>query len=164
MIVHQVGVKFQRFSRFSTPSVTHAHIRSYQEADENAVVALWSVCGLIVPQNDPRKDIARKVADSPELFLIAESGGRLIGSCMAGYEGHRGWINYLAVHPDFQRQGLATRLMSEAQQILIGLGCPKINLQIRRTNPTVRAFYESLGFTEDEVISMGIRLINDSLP
>lgn len=142
--------------------MTQHHIRKFQETDEDAVVALWSACGLVVPQNDPHRDIARKVADSPELFLVAECAGRLIGSCMAGYEGHRGWINYLAVHPDFQRQGLATRLMAEAQEALSRLGCPKINLQIRKSNPTVRAFYESIGFAEDEVISMGKRLITDT--
>jgi ribosomal protein S18 acetylase RimI-like enzyme len=98
------------------------------------------------------------------MFLVAECSGRLIGSCMAGYEGHRGWINYLAVHPDFQRQGLAARLMAEAETILAGLGCPKINLQIRKSNHSVRAFYESIGFVEDEVLSMGRRLITDTKP
>ena len=83
---------------------------------------------------------------------------------MVGYEGHRGWINYLAVHPDFQRQGLATRLMAEAESILSELGCPKINLQIRKSNHSVRSFYESIGFVEDDVLSMGRRLITDTKP
>ena len=140
------------------------HIRTYQEPDEDAVVELWSACGLVVPQNDPHRDIARKLTDSPDLFLVAESGGKVVGSCMAGYEGHRGWINYLAVHPDYQRQGLATRLMAQASSILTSLGCPKINLQIRKSNHAVRAFYESIGYREDEVISMGRRLITDTKP
>lgn len=144
--------------------MTPTRIRIYQAADEDAVVALWSACGLVVSWNDPHKDIARKVGHSPETFFVAETSGRLIGSCMAGYDGHRGWINYLAVHPDFQRQGLATRLIVEAEAALSGLGCPKINLQIRRSNQAVRAFYESVGFAEDEVISMGRRLIEDSGP
>jgi len=144
--------------------VIQAHIRTYQDADEDAVVELWTACGLVVPQNDPHRDIARKFTDSPDLFLVAESGGRLIGSCMVGYEGHRGWINYLAVHPDYQRQGLATRLMAQASSLLTALGCPKINLQIRKSNHAVRAFYESIGYREDEVISMGRRLITDTKP
>jgi len=140
------------------------HIRRFQRADEDSVVALWKACGLVVSQNDPHKDIARKLADSPDLFLVAEGSGRVIGSCMVGYEGHRGWINYLAVHPDFQRQGLATRLMAEAESILSELGCPKINLQIRKSNHSVRSFYESIGFVEDDVLSMGRRLITDTKP
>lgn len=138
-----------------------ATVRPFREPDTDAVVALWKACALVVPWNDPYKDIARKLADSPDLFLVAELGGRLIGSCMIGYDGHRGWINYLAVHPDFRRQGLARRLMAEAGALLLLRGCPKINLQIRHTNLAVRAFYESLGFTEDPVISMGKRLLPD---
>lgn len=125
------------------------------------MVALWRACGLVVPQNDPHKDIARKLKVAPELFIIAEKDGEIIGSCMAGYEGHRGWINYLAVHPQHQRQGHASELMSEAERLLRLAGCPKINLQVRSTNTSVIAFYESLGFSDDSVISLGKRLEHD---
>lgn len=137
-------------------------LRPYADADESSVIALWDACGLIVPQNDPKKDIARKMTEHPELFIVGERAGELIGSCMAGYEGHRGWINYLAVHPDHQRRGYATVLIREAQRLLQALGCPKINLQIRATNSSVISFYEKLGFIEDHVRSFGLRLQHDA--
>ena len=80
---------------------------------------------------------------------------------MAGYEGHRGWINYLAVSPDLQRQGIARKMMDEAETKLSSLGCPKINLQIRSTNTQVIDFYKSIGYSDDEVLSMGKRLTKD---
>ncbi|WP_234043107.1 GNAT family acetyltransferase [Luteolibacter yonseiensis] len=137
-------------------------MRPYTETDEAAVIALWNACGLVVPQNDPKKDIARKMAEHPELFIVGEIAGAVVASCMAGYEGHRGWINYLAVHPDHQRQGYATELMAEARRLLDALGCPKISLQIRNTNTSVIAFYEKLGFVEDPVRSFGLRLRHDA--
>jgi len=137
------------------------HLRPFKKSDELAVVSLWQDCGLIVPHNNPHKDIARKLAVNPELFIVGEVAGVVIGSCMIGYEGHRGWINYLAVHPEYQRTGFAKQLMSEAERLLRELGCPKINLQIRSTNASVIAFYESLGFVEDNARSFGLRLEND---
>ena len=125
------------------------------------MIALWRECGLVVPQNDPQKDIARKLQVHPELFVIGEADGEIIGSCMAGYEGHRGWINYLAVHPTQQRRGYATELMREAERLLRLAGCPKINLQVRSSNSAVIAFYESIGFFEDNVVSFGRRLEQD---
>lgn len=137
------------------------HIRPFTDADEDAVVSLWHACGLTRPWNDPHRDIARKRAVQPELFLVGAVDGRVLGSVMAGYEGHRGWINYLAVHPDVQRQGHATRLMAAAEAGLLAVGCPKINLQIRATNAAVIAFYERLGFSDDRVVSLGKRLVQD---
>ena len=137
------------------------NIRPYRAEDEFAVIELWESCGLVVPSNDPRKDIARKVRDSPDLFLIGEVDGALIGSCMVGYDGHRGWINYLAVHLDYQRRDYATALMAAAEGLLRERGCPKINLQVRTSNAGVRQFYARLGFSTDEVLSMGKRLVID---
>jgi ribosomal protein S18 acetylase RimI-like enzyme len=136
-------------------------LRAFRPSDELAVIALWRECGLVVPQNDPHKDIARKMQVSPELFIVAEADGAIIGSCMAGYEGHRGWINYLAVHPTQQRRGYATALMREAERLLRSAGCPKINLQVRSSNSAVIAFYESFGFAADSVVSLGKRLEYD---
>lgn len=134
-------------------------LRAYQPSDEAAVVALWRACGLVTPRNDPHADIARKAGEHPELFLCAVGeSGELVGTCMAGYEGHRGWINYLAVAPSAQRSGLGRALLDEAERLLRALGCPKINLQVRRTNRGVLAFYERLGFREDDVVSLGKRL------
>jgi len=137
------------------------HIRPFAPADEAAVIALWRACGLVRPHNDPKKDIARKLRVNPEWFLVAENGGRIVGTVMAGYEGHRGWINYLAVEPSRQRGGLGRKLMVEAEQRLRAAGCPKINLQVRSDNAAVIAFYERLGFNRDNVVSLGQRLEPD---
>lgn len=136
-------------------------IRPFAEADMSAVVDLWKLCDLTRPWNDPTKDITRKLTVQPELFLLAEQEGRIIGSVMAGYEGHRGWINYLAVHPDHRRAGLGRQLMAAAEKRLLSLGCPKINLQVRTSNAAAIGFYQSIGFAQDEVVSYGKRLIPD---
>lgn len=136
-------------------------IRPFEPSDEEAVVALWKGCGLVAPQNDPYKDIHRKLAVSPEAFLLGVLDQEIIGSCMLGYEGHRGWINYLSVHPNHQRKGYARLLMDEAEDQLRALGCLKINLQVRESNAAVIRFYESLGFTKDPVVSLGKRLETD---
>ena len=134
-------------------------IREYHSADEAAVIALWSACDLIRPQNDPCKDIARKLRVNPEWFLVAEStDSEIVGSVMAGYEGHRGWINYLAVAPAHRRGGYGRALMAAAEQRLRAAGCPKINLQVRPENPGVIAFYERLGFRVEGAVSLGRRL------
>lgn len=133
-------------------------IRPFASVDEAAVLALWQACGLVKPQNNPRKDIARKLRVNPEWFLVAESGGRIVGAVMAGYEGHRGWINYLAVDPAHRRAGLGRALMAEAERVLRAAGCPKINLQVRPENRDVVAFYEAIGFSVEGAVSLGKRL------
>ena len=134
-------------------------IRPYRAEDEQAVVALWQACGLTRPWNDPRKDIARKLTVQPELFLVGEEGGKLVATLMAGYEGHRGWVNYLAVSPDCRRQGFGRVLMQEAEERLLALGCPKLNIQVRSTNAEVLGFYRALGYAQEERVSLGKRLI-----
>jgi ribosomal protein S18 acetylase RimI-like enzyme len=136
-------------------------IRPFQSADEPTVIALWQECGLTRPWNDPHKDIQRKLAVRPEWFLVAEVEGRVVASVMAGYEGHRGWLNYLAVALEHQRKGLARALVAEAENLLKAAGCPKINLQIRSTNAQVIEFYRRIGYGVDDVVSMGKRLERD---
>jgi len=136
-------------------------IRPYRKDDEQEVIDLWFACWLVVPANNPRRDIERKLLVNPELFLVGSLRKHIVATCMAGYEGHRGWINYLAVSPDHRRQGFATMMMKEAIKRLKSVGCPKINIQIRATNKTVITFYESMGFTNDDVLSMGKRLEPD---
>jgi ribosomal protein S18 acetylase RimI-like enzyme len=136
-------------------------VRLYDEADEDAVVALWARCDLLRPWNDPRKDIARKLLVQRDLFLVALVDDVVAGTVMAGYEGHRGWIYYLGVDPAHQRRGVGRALMGEAERRLGALGCPKINLNIRHGNQTAMAFYEAIGFTEDAVVSWGKRLERD---
>ncbi len=136
-------------------------IRPYHKEDYKEVIELWSQCGLITLQNNPERDIERKLKVNPEWFLVGELDGRVVASCMVGYEGHRGWINYLGVLPQFQRRNFATKIMQEAERILRNAGCPKINLQIRESNIDVIEFYEAIGFRKDGVISMGKRLCLD---
>lgn len=136
-------------------------IRPFEPRDEEAVVQLWNDCGLVVPWNNPHRDIQRKLNVQPEMFLVACSDGKVIASVMAGYDGHRGWINYLAVHPQHQRAGIAKRMMDEAEGRLREVGCPKINLQVRSTNAAVIEFYKRIGFKTDDVVSLGKRLEPD---
>ena len=140
------------------------HIRPFCPADEPAIIALWQQCGLTRPWNDPHRDIERKLRVQAHMFLIGEVEGRLAGSVMAGYEGHRGWINYLAVSPAHQGKGYGRVLMEHAERLLREGGCPKINLQIRSTNTDVIAFYRKLGYGMDDVVSMGKRLEDDQGP
>lgn len=139
-------------------------IRTYQPADADAVVQLWTECGLTRPWNDPYKDIARKLTVQPEMFLVGTVGGTIVAAVMGGYDGHRGWVNYLAVAPAHQRRGYAAALMAEIEQRLIAMGCPKINLLVRGGNTEVVSFYEKLAFQQDDVISLGKRLIPDTPP
>ena len=136
-------------------------IRPFAEADTDAVIALWQACGLTRPWNDPRRDIARKLTVQRELFLVAEADGRIVGCAMAGYDGHRGWVNYVAVDPQMRRAGLGRALMAQVEAGLLALGCPKINLQVRETNDEVLAFYARIGYSRDAVVSLGKRLIPD---
>ena len=139
-----------------------AIIRPFTGADEETVIAVWRACGLTHPNNDPYKDIARKMKVAPEMFLVYELDGKIVGTVMAGYEGHRGWINYLGVLPEYQGRGLGRELMDRAEVLLVERGCPKINLQVRTNNTKVIKFYEAIGFSRDEVVSMGKRLAPDN--
>jgi len=137
------------------------HIRSYRPEDEDAVVALWRRCDLVRPWNDAHKDIRRKLGVRPDWFLVGVVDGQIVACVMAGYEGHRGWLNYLAVDPEHQRHGLARAIVIEAERLLREAGCPKINLQIRTSNHGVIEFYRHLGYATDDVVSMGKRLEHD---
>ena len=137
-------------------------IRPYESSsDEMQVVQLWTDCGLAVPWNNPHRDIQRKLEVQPELFLVGYLTDRIIATVMAGYDGHRGWINYLAVHPDHQAIGIGRCMMAEAESRLRAAGCPKINLQVRRTNAKVIGFYKKIGYKLDDVVSLGKRLEHD---
>ena len=138
-------------------------IRAFRSEDEPAVVALWKECELTRPWNDPHKDIARKLAVQPELFLVGVLDGEVIVTVMAGYEGHRGWVNYLAVAPRFRGRGFGRALMQHVEHLLLLRGCPKLNLQVRASNPQAIAFYRGIGYEQDEAVSLGKRLISDRL-
>jgi ribosomal protein S18 acetylase RimI-like enzyme len=133
-------------------------IRPYQNSDKRDVIKLWDMCDLIVPQNDPEKDIYEKMSFQPDLFFIGNYNKVLIGTIMVGYDGHRGWIYYLAVHPGYRRNGFGNKLMNHAAKVLSDMGCSKINVQIREYNAMVIGFYKKLGYTDDHVISLGKRI------
>ncbi|MES2171640.1 MAG: GNAT family acetyltransferase [Actinomycetota bacterium] len=137
------------------------HIRPFRVGDTDRVVALWTASGMARPWNDPRRDIERKLTEQPELFLVGEIDGDIVATAMAGYDGHRGWVHYLAVDPSRRREGIGRQLMSEVEARLVAVGCPKLNLQVRSDNAAVLGFYRGLGYGEDQVLSMGKRLILD---
>lgn len=136
-------------------------IRPFQPTDEAQVIALWERCELTRPWNDPRKDIARKLTVQPELFVVLEVEGAIAGSVMAAYDGHRGWMNYLAVLSDARGRGYGRALVEHAERALRELGCPKLNLQVRSSNARVIEFYRRLGYDNDDVISLGKRFERD---
>jgi ribosomal protein S18 acetylase RimI-like enzyme len=139
-----------------------AALRPFRREDTEPVVALWRAAGLVVPWNDPYRDIERKLTVQPELFLVADDDGVVVGTAMAGYDGHRGWVNYLAVDESRRGEGLGAALMAEAERLLAERGCPKLNLQVRSTNTAVIEWYRSLGFEPDHAVSLGKRLIADA--
>jgi len=137
-------------------------VRVYNEADQDAVISLWDECGLVVPQNNPAKDIERKLKVDPDLFLVGTNENGIVATVMGGYEGHRGWINYLAVKPSEQRKGYGQSIMQAVEQRIKNKGCPKINLQVRTTNEQIIAFYSAIGYGNDNVVGLGKRLEHDS--
>src|SRR5262245_54879532 len=135
-------------------------IRAFQEADQEKVVALWRAVFPTAPaHNDPVLDIRRKRSVQPDLFLVALQGPAVIGTCMAGFDGHRGWVHLVAVAPEHRRRGVGSGLMRRAEALLAALGCPKLNLQVRSSSPESIPFYERLGFQVEERISMGKVLV-----
>jgi len=115
----------------------------------------------VVPWNNPSLDIDRKLKVQKEMFLVGSLNGKIVASVMAGYDGHRGWINYLAVLPEYQETGIGRRIMEEAEKRLREIGCPKINLQVRGSNTGVIEFYKKIGYKIDDVVSLGKRLVPD---
>lgn len=139
------------------PSISH-----YEESFRRDVISLWERCGLTRAWNDPNKDIDRKLTDKNGAFFVLLLGNQLIGSVMASFDGHRGSIYYLSVDPDHQSSGLGKLLMDHCETFLQELGCPKINLFVRRGNEQVLQFYEKLGYAEDQAVPLGKRLIPDN--
>lgn len=136
-------------------------IRQYLSKDEPEVIELWQKCALIRGWNNPERDIERKLKVNPELFLVGLTGNRLVATAMGGYDGHRGWIYYLAVDPDYQRKGLGRQIMEMIEKKLLDMGCPKLNLQVRADNRDVVAFYQNIGYEVEERVSMGKPLTKD---
>lgn len=137
------------------------NIRAFVQADSAVVVNLWEQCGLSRAWNNPQQDIARKLTVQPELFVVGEVDGQVIASAMAGYDGHRGSVYYLAVAPDYQGSGYGRKIMAWIELALLEMGCPKLNIVVRSSNKSVLQFYDALGYVTDDVVSLGKRIIPD---
>ena len=129
--------------------------------DVAAAVALWTEAGLTRPWNDAAGDFLRAVDGPASVVLGIRTDGELLGSAMVGHDGHRGWVYYLAVAASHRKQSVGRALMHEAERLLIERGCPKLNLMVRSGNAEVIAFYRALGYVQDDVVTLGRRLISD---
>jgi ribosomal protein S18 acetylase RimI-like enzyme len=130
-----------------------------EAAHREQVIALWdTVFGRQTAHNQPALAIAKKVVMGDQLFFVALAGNEAIGTVMAGYDGHRGWIYSVAVSPPHRRRGVGSRLVGFAERALAAKGCMKVNLQIMEGNESVAAFYSALGFSVEKRVSMGKRL------
>jgi ribosomal protein S18 acetylase RimI-like enzyme len=138
-------------------------VRPVAASDVDAIVALWRVVfpeygDPARPHRDPRANVERKLAFGDGLFWLAKAGGRVVGTIMAGYDGHRGWIYSLGVHPDARRAGVGRALLAEVERALLARGCPKVNLQVFASNAGAQAFWRAAGYATDDVVAMGKRL------
>jgi len=137
-------------------------IIEFEEKYREDVIHLWKICDLTRPWNDPNKDIDRKLTDNTGKLFLLKKGDLILGSVMVGYDGHRGSVYYLSIHPDFQKKNLGRMLMNHSENYLLTLGCPKLNLMVRTSNLPVIEFYDRLGYQRDEVVVLSKRLITDS--
>jgi len=139
-------------------------VRAYRDADAPAVTTLWQrVFADPQPRNAPGRVIEQKRHVQPELFLVAELAGDLVGTTIAGDDGHRGWLHLVAVSPEHRRHGVGRALVEEAARLLGGRGVPKVNLQVRGRDEGAIAFWRQLGFLEEDRVSMG-RLLAEEGP
>ncbi len=133
--------------------------REIDDADVEAVVALWRACGLTRPWNDPYKDISFARQSETSTILVLEREGRIAASVMAGHDGHRGMLYYVAVHPALQRRGLGKAAVRAAEAWLAAQGVWKVNLLVRAENAVVKGFYESLGYEVNPVMCMARKIV-----
>jgi ribosomal protein S18 acetylase RimI-like enzyme len=121
-------------------------IREFQLTDYDDVVGLWKTAGLILRPGDELYGIKLKLQRDPDLFLVAEDGGDIVGVVMGAWDGRRGWINHLAVKPNRQREGIGRTLMDELEKRLFEKGAKKVNAQIYKWNTTSHDFFKSVGY------------------
>lgn len=131
-----------------------AYIREFKMEDHSEVVALWQVCGLQLGKSDSRESIEKILQRDPDLFLVVEDGETIVGAVMGRFDGRRGWIQHLAVSPDYQSQGLGRKLLQEVEKRLQARGCEKVNLLVTLENASVQNFYQQVGYNGYELIFM----------
>ena len=141
------------------------NLREYNDAtDRENVISLWrTVFGYQTAHNEPSLAIAKKLNANDHLFFVAEDQNLVVGTAMAGYDGHRGWLYAIAVHPERRRAGLGSRLVRHAEQALVSVGCMKVNLQLVANNEATAEFYKSMGYAVEPRISMG-KVLHDNVP
>ncbi len=125
-------------------------IAPIEDADIAAVIALWQSCGLTRPWNDPATDIALARRGPNSAVLIGRDGDAIVASAMVGHDGHRGWVYYVAVDPERRNSGYGRIIMSAAEEWMRQAGIAKLQLMVRPDNAKVHAFYESIGYDEQE--------------
>ena len=130
-------------------------IRNAIESDREKVISLWESTGLTRPWNDPVLDFNRAIANVTSEIFVAEEEYVIRGTVMCGYDGHRGWIYYLAVEPSIQAKGIGSALLAHAERWLESIGAPKILLMVRTSNSGVKAFYQGAGYVEEETSVLG---------
>ena len=135
--------------------------RDVKRGDELLIIRLWERCELTRPWNNPTLDFRRKMDDFLGAFWLVENNGQIIASVMVGYDGHRGSLNYLAVDPDFQGNGIGRKLVAEAEGFLRKKGCAKLNVAVREDNTAATDFYTALAYETDPVVTRSKRLIHD---
>lgn len=133
-------------------------ISTSTKSDMDEVIALWKACELTRPWNDPAADYRLAVANETSAILLAYSEAELVASVLTGFDGHRGWVYYLAVAPDCQRQGLGRKMMEAAEAWLRERNAPKIQLMVRDDNEAAIGFYKALGYDVQPAVTIGRRL------
>jgi len=127
-------------------------IADIADADVAEVVALWQRCGLTRPWNDPPGDIALARRNPNSTVLVGREGGEIVATAMVGHDGHRGWVYYVAVDPDWRMKGFGSAMMDAAEAWLRAAGVPKLQLLVRRENAKAGAFYQSIGYEEAHTV------------
>lgn len=133
-------------------------ISEIEDRDIAAAISLWKRCNLVVAENDPRADIDRARGTGDATILVGRRGGAVIATAMVGFDGHRGWVYYLAVEPALQRSGLGKAMLNAAEQWLRARGAPKLLLLVAEDNAAAFGFYKALGFARSPVVALGKRL------
>lgn len=130
-------------------------IRTAKIDDTAEIIKLWEKTSLTRPWNNSEEDIKRALATPTSTLLVMEDKSQVIGSVMTGYDGHRGWIYYLAVKPECQKQGYGKQLVQAAEDWLKSQGAPKVLLMVRKSNEAVLKFYTNMGYEDNDVIVVG---------
>ena len=136
-------------------------IRPAEIIDRDATIALWQAAGLTRPWNDSNSDFDLALANATSTILLARESADLVGSVMVGFDGHRGWVYYLASDPKQRGKGIGRALMAAAEAWLRKRECPKIQLMVRNDNSAAKGFYAAIGYAEQDVVTIGRRLDSD---